>query len=147
MWRSHSLRAGRHDMLDILTGMKGVEQDWVRIKKCTCKETTATNDTNEFLLDICLNLDTDLRVLDNCQATLDWDWGWEWEIGIGMGYWNRNREYPQFQEMTVRHLQRVFIKEARETRASTMSLSVKANRKQTQNSQYRRSQYKVGLTN
>ena len=38
--RSHTLRAGRHDMLDLLTPMKRVERDWVRSKKCACKETT-----------------------------------------------------------------------------------------------------------
>ena len=46
-----------------------------------------------------------------------------------------------------KHLQRVFIEDPRELQAALNQLSVMSNRKQTQNSQYRRAQIKVWLTN
>ena len=57
------------------------------------------------------------------------------------------QHFDYFLVVVIRPMQRVFIEDPRETRASLMWLSVKANRKQTQNSQSCRAQEKVGLTN
>ena len=43
MWDSREALCGDLTLsgLDVMARMKGVERDWVRIKKCACKETTA----------------------------------------------------------------------------------------------------------
>ena len=87
MWDSREALCGDLTLsgLDVMARMNGVERDWVRIKKCACKETTAGGN-NIISIRYLLQLGDGyyLWVLDICQATLDWDWKWE----TGNGNWN-----------------------------------------------------------